>query len=285
MVFEKLNMNLFRKSRSRTPSFEIPKLCFSKEKRSTSVDERKRKTLDVPPLEQRERSSSFDSTSLNDTETIQFLSVPKHHNGPRCHSYDTSLPWTGSSEENMSDKESSNSSLKVPKYQRRRSSLEIPKLCIHCVHNEAMHEEAQNYQNKFYLEDEADIFSSSTSYSDSSELTTSDDSLWSYSDDEGNESDCEEEDDQIECKNGELRLYRDVVTLTVPVVKQQRSSSMDACFVRVPENNGDHVIRQCSMDVPYLEVPKTGRSSSVDVSLPTDEDSHYKAYTSPTGSP
>ena len=40
--------------------------------------------------------------------------------------------------------------------------------------------------------------------------------------------------------------------------------------------------RRASLDVDMLDIPKQPRSSSVEVSLPTEESSHYKAITSPS---
>ena len=192
-------MNLFKKARSRSPSFDIPKLCLSRQKRTSEVppatstvsldsvdqtvvpgtctgkymdsggasaypeteatvinnrpskgklkeaDRAHRKTsiqnpdtsgptLAVPYIP-RIRSSSFDTSTLHHEEqdSDNTLVVPESQ---RSKSFDAS--YSGSSEENTSDKDTSSSIfLALPKYYRRRS-LEIPKLCIHCVHLEAL---------------------------------------------------------------------------------------------------------------------------------------------------
>lgn len=69
--------------------------------------------------------------------------------------------------------------------------------------------------------------------------------------------------------------YTNAVTLQVPVLKQHRSSSMDATYSTVPSDD----MRRSSWGEERLDVPKQNRSSSIDVNLPTEEDSTYHAVT------
>ncbi|KAJ8315484.1 hypothetical protein KUTeg_007634 [Tegillarca granosa] len=338
-------MNIFKKSkRCGSPSFGLPKLCLPRQKKNVSAEDLTCKTLDVPF--ERGRSSSFDSSSLHSDQGI-LLEVPK--TGRRCLSFDSSTapvssPWSASSEEScVSDKEETSGtrrsySLKWPKY--RRPSVEIPKLCIHCLHMEAISNEKKEKENKkeengktsFYIvtNDEDVPFSSSTSYS-SSEESLSDSFSWSDfsddsdDDDDGNESDCEE-DEEVNEKNGKHEfsqkesqksptnsnvsfektdlsksspkgdsMYTNAVTLAVPVIKQHRSSSLDASMLQssqvptlvVPTTSSGQrslVQRQQSFEEDASDVQKQIRSSSVDVTLPTEEEIHYKAITNSTGS-
>lgn len=334
-------MNIFKKSkRCGSPSFGIPKLCLPRQKKNVSAEDLSCKTLDVPF--ERGRSSSFDSSSLHSDQGI-LLEVPK--TGRRCLSFDSSTAavsshWSASSEEScVSDKEETTGtrrsySLKWPKY--RRPSVEIPKLCIHCLHMEAIlnekkekeKEKEEKSKTSFYIvtNDDDVPFSSSTSYS-SSEESLSDSFSWSdYSDDsdddDGNESDCEDDEEINEKdrknKNGSQKsvtncnsscekpdlpksnskgdsMYTNAVTLEVPVIKQHRSSSLDASMLQssqVPTlvvsstSSGQRslVQRQQSFEEDAADVQKQIRSSSVDVTLPTEEESHYKAITHSPGS-
>ena len=345
---------IFKKSRSISPSFEIPKICLPRQKKNvdeTDGCEEIKSTLSVPG-ENRQRSSSFDSSSLTQESLANdLLKVPKKH-GRRCHSFDSASTLqisAGSPEDNKCESPtspSSNKSLKVPKSPRRRSSLDIPRLCIHCIHLEAKAKETKEreealliYQSNAdeVMDDYSDGFSftSSTSYTSTSLDSLSDPSGFYYlddSEDEGNESDCEDDDDYhqhavaVPCssKNDSLDLappcdiikedflsglnirhmdskddsdedidddiddpddaddedYVNVVTLAVPVLKQ-RSSSMDACFLKSSDKGtlGERKIqRQKSFENDdLLDVPMQVRSSSVDVNLPTEEEKRYKA--------
>lgn len=350
---------IFKKSRSVSPSFEIPKICLPRQ--SECVDDgydlEVNKTLKVP-TESRGRSSSFDSSSLRqDSFTKECLSVPSKQ-GRRCHSFDSACSLqinSATSEESLPDGASSptNWSLKVPKYQGKRASLDLPKLCIHCIHMEAKAQESHEREQalKIYqagpLEDSDGLsFTSSTSYTSTTPDSMSDPSGFYYlsdSEDEGNESDCEDnneyqdlkdtpdsvsskkkfgfrsnscsdcneksrildflnghnlphidskddedyddvdedEDSDDEDENDDDEDYINAVTLTVPTIKQQRSSSMDACFLKT--NDGGQKIqkqvqRQKSFDNgDMLDVPMQTRSSSVDVNLPTEQQNCYVA--------
>lgn len=340
-------MNIFRKARSGSPSLEVPKICLPRQKRQTSVDEPKDlKCLEVP-LEQRGRSSSFDSSTLHKEKDS--LAVPKP--GRRCQSFDScneatgDRSWSTSSDENLSDstKESRRGSFKLSRYRKHRPSVEIPKLCVHCVYIESAQQDSLEEQSKdssrkfcgkFYLGNEMDdnLFSSSGSFS-SSEEDFSDSSYESETDDE-EVVNCEKLDDKpnsgdgfsssgqkqcnhissnnkienlsfadddyievnpllndssVDCPNdGNGGDYTNALTLHVPVVKQQRSTSFDGCLCKGsnPDNasnsNRPMVMRQASFDEDFIDSSKQIRSSSVDVNLPTEEESRYKAIqTSP----
>ncbi|XP_050392923.1 diacylglycerol kinase zeta isoform X2 [Patella vulgata] len=270
-------MNIFKKSRSRSPSFEIPKLCFplQKQKRSTSVDcpGPKETKLQVP-FENRGRSSSFDASSLQQN-SLDLLQVPF----PGDHSIDNST-WSASSDENISDKEYGKN-LKLPKYQKRRSSLDIPRLCMHCLHLETIAQE-----NKIRDENNADKpnvqFGRSRSFSDCSSTDLSDLEDTQSSDGESDK----DFDPPIIIRphspspspsKSSGKDYKNVVTLHVPVVKQ-RSSSVDAAYMAIPIPSPEKH-RKGSLDDRRLDVPKQMRSSSVDVAFPTEDDASYKAIT------
>lgn len=348
---------IFKKSRSVSPSFEIPKICLPRQ--SECIDDGYEievdKTLKVPS-ESRARSSSFDSSSLRQGSlTSELLNVPTKQ-GRRCHSFDSACTLQMSqatSEESLPESPSSRWSLRVPRYQGRRSSLDIPKLCIHCMHLEAKAQESiereealKIYQHASVPGEDSDGFSftSSTSYTSTTQDSLSDPSGFYYltdSEDEGNESDCEdsfdspdgkstlhtassdtfpnvfhsssssispekrsildflnghnlphidskdEEDlddlvddlsDEEEDNDEDDEDYINVVTLAVPNIKQQRSSSMDACFMKEGSPGNKQVQRQKSFDNgDMLDVPMQIRSSSVDVNLPTEQESYYVA--------
>ncbi|KAK7497168.1 hypothetical protein BaRGS_00011462 [Batillaria attramentaria] len=279
-------MNVFKKSRSRSPSFEIPKLCLPRQKRSTSVDSSTvpMASLDVPLENNRMRSSSFDSSSLRDVN-IDLLQVPinKVGGGHRSHSFDSATAWSPmSSDDNFSDKENSNS-LKIPKYQKRRASYELPKICMHCVHLEALeHEREQNRQRStlFYLGDSSPKEGSDdSSISDESDLESEE---YDSSDSEGSKS-CSEiaiietltsrsntASPPRSSKDTSLsNSYTDVVTLAVPVMKP-RSSSLDAGITRKPPESP----RKASLDERTLHKAhqQQMRSQSVDVPAPPGKD-------------
>ena len=295
---------IFKKSRSVSPSFEIPKICLPRQKKSIedALDNEKEppSTLKVPNAETRIRSSSFDSSTLKQDS----LEVPNKQ-GRRCHSFDSACADQmshGSSEESIGDsKESIFVNFKVPNFSKRKSSFEIPRLCIHCIHMETKAKEMRSSQNfvdrsyprQFLFEDDfdSDEFSntSSTSYTTTSSESLSDQGDFYYltnSEDEGNESDCEEDFDDNDKDNDAIprlehfdskedEAYVNAVTLAVPVIKQHRSSSMDERILKGPECQ---IQRQASFDEGcLLDVPIQVRSSSVDVNLPTEQEASYKA--------
>ena len=348
---------IFKKSRSVSPSFEIPKICLPRQSEciDDGYDLEVSKLLKVPN-ESRGRSSSFDSSSLRQDFTKELLNVPTKQ-GRRCHSFDSACTLQMSpatSEESISDTSPSNWSLRVPQYKGRRSSLDIPKLCIHCMHMEAKAQESIDreeamkvYQPVTFGDEDSDgySFTSSTSYTSTTQDSLSDPSGFYYlndSEDEGNESDCEDSFDSPDCKvthtttpcenfqnvfhsnsssispekrsildflnghnlphidskdeedlddlvdelsddedeNDDDEDYINAVTLTVPNIKQQRSSSMDACFMKdlKTASGSKQVQRQKSFDNgDMLDVPLQIRSSSVDVNLPTEQESCYVA--------
>ena len=263
-------MNIFKKSRSRSPSFEIPKLCLPKQKRSTSIDSSTANvSLDVP-LENRGRSSSFDSSSLRDVN-IDFLQVPTRGRGGghRSHSFDTAAPWSPvSPDDNSSDKENSNN-LKIPKYQKRRASLDIPRICMHCLHLEALEQEREKAKKHalFYLGE------TRNSSPDSSLSDSEFDSDGSYSSDsEGSSFGAEVEiietlqasPEHSSKDSSRTNSYTDVVTLAVPVMKQ-RSSSMDAGYITKPPESP----RKASLDERTLHKSHAQiRSKSLDTCAP-----------------
>ena len=298
---------IFKKSRSVSPSFEIPKICLPRQKKSIedALDNEKElpSTLKVPSAEPRIRSSSFDSSTLKQDS----LEVPNKQ-GRRCHSFDSACAEQishGSSEESICDsKESIFVNFKVPNF-KRKSSFEIPRLCIHCIHMETKAKEMCNSQNsvdrsyprQFLFEDDfdrsSDDFSnsSSTSYTTTSSESLSDQGDFYYltnSEDEGNESDCDDDydDNDNDKHNNEIprlehfdskedEMYVNAVTLAVPVIKQHRSSSMDERILKGPECQ---IQRQASFDEGcLLDVPIQVRSSSVDVNLPTEQETSYRA--------
>ncbi|KAK3583872.1 hypothetical protein CHS0354_033643 [Potamilus streckersoni] len=327
---------IFKKSRSISPSFEIPKICLPHQKKSidhtttSSHSDDQSQCLHVPN-ELRMRSSSFDASSLH-FQSDQ-LNVPKQ--GRRCHSFDSSCSIQlspGSSDENVSDRKTGCNS-KLSKYSRLNTSLDIPKLCIHCVHTEAKAKELEAELNIFcniynkntgtYSDDVS--LNSSTSYTSSSSESLSTDQTHFYylsdGDDKGNES-CNPERDEECVTNDRQKLtspsfschsrssatsfqrqisieletdsreseksaidkgtdvYTNVLTLEVPIIKQYRSSSLDACYLKVPDvgkGAGSSIRRQASFEIDVVDAPIQVRSSSVDVTLPTEQDARYKA--------
>ncbi|WAR07447.1 hypothetical protein MAR_017405, partial [Mya arenaria] len=275
---------IFKKSRSVSPSFEIPKICLPRQAEciDDGYDIELNKGLKVPQ-ESRGRSTSFDSSSLQrqNTLTKKTLEVPGK-NSRRCHSLDSTCTYQMSpstSDESISDSRvsggTSNFSLKVPKFQGRRSSLDIPKLCIHCVHMEAKAQENREReeallvynQDRNNAEDSDNIsFTSSTSYTSSLADSLSDPSGFYYlsdSEDEGNESDCEDNLDSPNFRNNTNSESFDSYhgTTTKPGKSSHKQVQRQKSF-----DNGDN-----------LPVPMQIRSSSVDVNLPTEQDSRYKA--------
>ncbi|XP_072941929.1 eye-specific diacylglycerol kinase isoform X2 [Epargyreus clarus] len=64
------------------------------------------------------------------------------------------------------------------------------------------------------------------------------------------------------------------IYLAVPELKRDRAASVDSCFSKVPNSRAEEI----SGGSDYLTVPGTGlRSRSVDIVLPTAEQSRYKA--------
>ncbi|XP_064629460.1 diacylglycerol kinase zeta-like isoform X4 [Lineus longissimus] len=272
----------FKKSRATSPSFDIPKLCLPRQKRSVSIDSSGSATRSrsvspkavTPPSggsppelkkfghRSRSRSSSFDSSDLGSTNILlQVPDPPKRLTGQRSNSFDVSqFSEQTHSDDNSSDKDSRDGNLKVPKYRKRGGSLEIPKLCIHCVHTEALTSSGCS-PDSGTSNSEYDFSSTSLSDYDSSDMEDFDD-----------------EEIRI-TSNANLKASSNsdvnVVTLVVPVVKQ-RSSSMDAAIYRTSDSEE----RRSSLDDRILDVPKQSRASSVDVQLPTAENNNsYTAIT------
>nr|XP_034334528.1 diacylglycerol kinase zeta isoform X9 [Crassostrea gigas] len=262
-------MHLFRRSRSRSPSFEIPKLCLSKQKH-VSIEEPSPSAsigLEVP-LEHRGRSTSFDSSSLC-SENNEFLQVPM--TGRRCHSFDSctigSRSWSAeSSDDNGSERETRSwNSLRIPRA-KRRTSMDIPKLCIHCVHMEryAEREHGGLNGNGYYNGSEEYLASSSTSYTTSSDDGSLTSDIDFYLSDESSQGDHGDKESDAEpyskdsarnksCSPDcgyprsshshspspedrkspkEDRPYTNAVTLEVPVIRQHRSTSLDGALLQ-----------------------------------------------------
>ncbi|XP_021355652.1 uncharacterized protein LOC110451796 isoform X2 [Mizuhopecten yessoensis] len=265
-------MNIFRKSRCISPSFDLPRMCLPRQKQ-TSIDDNdldEAICLEVP-VETRARSSSFDASTLH-KETQEFLEVPNP--GRRCQSFDSSSSGWGQEVEEF-EREGRRYSL-ISKYSRRRSSFEIPKLCIHCVHMEQYEEQ--------HKEDESHHTEVENGASSDEDLSLDMGSLdsWDDSDDSCGPQDKEVEDKEVE----EIMCnYTNALTLEVPIIKTFRSSSLDATILnsQAPPNEvvfksgRGTVQRQESFDEGTLEVPKQVRSSSVDISLPTEKEAHYRA--------
>ena len=367
-------MNIFKRGRSRSPaSFEVPKLCLSRQRRTLSVESGegsvetlsvrytgtppntpstpsrtphhhqqqqqekqqveqvppkspkaprspknvpkspKGKTkivkqknviaapsLEVPDANPRIRSSSFDTSSfeherVGDDDEDNMLQVPSTNR--RSRSFDATYNGGSTSDEGASsDRETSgySSFLSIPKYYRRRS-MEIPKICIHCVHMEALSEMGSSQEtsptspggSRFDLNKCGVAKDYWSSDSDTDDITD-DDSFGS------NErfipitlsvtpTDSEEaiviSSTMVgnSCGDTIPTPHLNTTTLEVPHVKP-RSASMDASYLQP----GVFDDRRASLDVDMLDIPKQPRSSSVEVSLPTEESSHYKAITSPS---
>ncbi len=254
-------------------------------------------SLEVPDIGIRGRSSSFDTSSLDHEKEVDeenMLRIPEANR--RSRSFDASYSGGSTSDDGASDNEKpSMSFLSIPKYYRRRS-LEIPKICIHCVHIEALAEAESSRENspttligghKFDLDKSVIDNDYWTSDSGSEEDETDDESCGSSGGGERyipitlSVTPTDSEEAIIISSTmvaGNKPTYAMNNTLEVPLVKQ-RSSSMDAAYLQ-PGIMDD---RRASLDVDMmLDVPKQPRSSSVEVSLPTPDEAHYKAIRSPS---
>ena len=317
---------IFKKARGKSPAREAAKARLPRQSALESQDSMDVVTLQVPTLP-RIRSSSFDSSSLHqlemsDNEGGHTLQVPENPTKTRRKKSFQFYGGSGStSDEYGSDKEQVTNLLDVPKYFRRRS-LEIPRLCIHCVHLEALSASSSQEPSptspgeEFGLTDGpvyGFIYSSSEDDDDSSGEGEGEEEEGDSGDEASNptlppvrslpkeafaygstEIKCYiEESENGEGEEGKTestphRSRREslfingesidegnaVITLKVPMLKP-RSSSLDAGY-RNLHGAGDE--RRASMDTDLLDVPITQRSSSVDVSLPTETDT-YKAMT------
>ena len=362
-------MKIFRRARSRSPS--IPRLCLPKDQASQnqvdnevslasrssslSTDGEQERSMSfeastlVVPVHPRGRSSSFDASSLRRSNQDNKLQVPTY----------PSVDGSTSEEEcNATSKEKF--SLKVPglqKYYRRRS-LDIPKICIHCVHLESLSSREQSpispqMNKKFAYKD----FFSSDSDNNHSDLSSGDES--------GTTSETGEDDDENEegymspantdndnhCKKNTFAQYKTVKQFAMSAessrlgitrqfstwgqeeegtltpqgalchgVGKKSNNTIDSPFGKLFESSPNYksqdkldkadeedsvktVVtlevplvkpRSSSVDVTYLS-PKysadnqsgllkplnshSPKSSSIDVSLPTDESNCYKAIT------
>lgn len=256
-------------------------------------------SLEVPDANARIRSSSFDTSSLghgDEDDEDNTLQVPTASR--RSRSFDANYAGASTSDEGASsDREASSSFLGIPKYYRRRST-EIPKLCIHCVHLEALSEMGSSQEtsptslsgsafelDKYPDKGEKDYWSSESETEDDSDdesfgsgekfipitlsvtPTDSDEAIVISSTVVGEKT----------SMSHSAAAMGAGTSLQVPHVKP-RSASMDASYLQ-PGTMDD---RRASLDVDMLDTPKQPRSSSVEVSLPTEESSCYRAITSPS---
>ena len=269
-------LSFFKKSRSGSPSLEVPKLSLLRQKRSTSIDSSSgpgssSRSVSVSPVESpvracRSRSSSFDSSDLAYVNACN-LEVPdtsvRISAGRRSHSFDISSTRSPHS----SDDDGGGASPK-PRSRRRGGSMDIPKLCIHCVHVEALSNTGCS-PDSGTSNSEFDLSSTASSISDDEEFSD---------DDDDDDTEYREESVEVRFNSDKSLDGRDdspvVITLQVPVVKH-RSSSMDATVFR----NSALDDRRSSLDETFSDIPVQPRSSSVDVHLPTEENKAYKAVT------
>ncbi|CAH1798910.1 unnamed protein product, partial [Owenia fusiformis] len=249
-------MPFFKRKRNSSPNWAIPKLCLPANQagpnghkpRSVSVDSTApsdenngsgSSSLEIPDTPTRGRSSSFDTSELT-------LQVPNIN--PRSKSLDSSsnekqLPYpnitaSGSSDENLSDRETVNNNnfLKLPRYQRKRTSLEIPKLCVHCVHIEALAQEAEESSSSPAL---SPTVQRRIDYA----IKGSTKNGWYLSDDSDTSSDSSEDSSSLECSDGNegsscspklspspASASGSLNNLVVPSAERHRSSSMDSHF-------------------------------------------------------
>ena len=246
-------------------------------------------SLAVPTGGARIRSSSFDTSTLRHGESDNTLKVPTHSR--RSASFDAAYNSGGStSEDCTSDREAPPSStfLGLPKYYRRRP-LEIPRLCIHCLHLEAMSSAegspASEASDTFRYDHQVSFVAGSQSSGSEWEGDSGDDD-----EDRNTPRDIllsrtkgitlcvtpSDSDDALVPIDPSLieqaNLDEGVITLQVPILKP-RSSSLDAGYLQPGSED-----RRASLD--FLQIPKQPRSTSVDVNLPTEESGHYQAYTS-----
>ncbi|CAI9735816.1 diacylglycerol kinase zeta-like isoform X6 [Octopus vulgaris] len=296
-------MNRLKKNCNFSLSFEVPKLCISRQEAAAKDDANK--SLLQLPSEARVRSSSFDTSSLPNKDNQEFLKVP--NTGRRSNSFDVTANIAISSDEGISDQET-NSGKKLLKW--RRASYEIPKLCIHCIHLETLSNQELDTVLSDKTSQQLDLLTSDYP----GVFTSSCESLYSSSSDLPADSDYSDKDDNSECSISALSLlethspdniqdspslssppllikspnelrpsndnqleeisYINVLTLEVPTVKSQRSSSVDTGCLQVSPSDS---WKSSLSGNEFLEVPVQPRSSSIDVRLPTEEDKHYVA--------
>ncbi|GAB1605773.1 diacylglycerol kinase zeta-like [Argonauta hians] len=301
-------MNRLKKNCNFSLSFDVPKLCISRQEAGNKDEATK--SLLQPPSETRVRSSSFDTSSLHNKDNQEFLTVP--NTGRRSNSFDVTANIAISSDEGISDQESY-PSRKLLKW--RRASYEIPKLCIHCIHLETLlNQELEPVPGDKSSSRPLDLLTSDYHHG---VITSSCESLYSSSSDLPADSDySDDKDDHSECSISALSLvdthspdriqdtpspssppllikspgeltpsspvknqlegisYINVLTLEVPTVKSQRSSSVDTGCLQVSPSDS---WKSSLSGTEFLEVPVQPRSSSIDVRLPTEEDKHYVA--------
>ena len=290
-------MNIFKRARGRAGSKDIPKLCVSDSDVVDAV------SLAVP-IAQRGRSSSFDASSLlRDADNCEDITL----NVPAQDAASTS-------DDNAPSEKECSRMLRIPKYYRRRS-LEIPKICIHCVHLESL-----SSQETTPTSPAERRFSLNFGYGSSSD---SDDEA---EDDEDEYEDDNSVDEEMEtrrrdsCPTNQLPESFSMDAMPQPATSKRRSCTMslaqklaaifgagsstpsDCDSQRDEDTAGSTMLqvpllkpRSSSMDAAYLvlpsptedrrssldddllNVPVQHRSSSVDVNLPTESIAQYKA--------
>ena len=273
-------MHLFRKkARSPSPSIEVPRLCLPRQKATTEApsDDEDSMTqtttmmtahLNVPSGA-RIRSSSFDSSSLNENKGST-LQLPI--SSQRSKSLDSSCVAGSTSEETASDRDST-SSLRIPvmsRYYRRRST-DIPRLCIHCVHIESLSSQEPSPASS---DGEFSTFSCGDSTADLSlSLDSGDDDIELDNDSDSSPIQSCASSDGADCADHGT----DLLTLAVPLGKLRASSFDSSCISDSPVLQAIAQERRGSLDMLDVPVSPHARSSSVDVNLPTCTSNHYHA--------
>ena len=279
---------MFKKPRSR--SVELARLCLPRlirDKRSSSVDSSAGQSPSHQHQHQQPRSSSLDidrfhdvsrtlcdvSTSSRDVQgmpdiSTDLLQVPAKGGrraegggggrggegcGHRSHSFDTTSPWSlASSDDNSSDRETCGGQ------QGRRASLDIPPLCMHCLHLQTrpqpQDKAAPTPTPTFYLGDD----SRSSSDSDSDHQSVSPSRSGISDTEQGPNPGPSPRSGQASPSSDSPTpppawSYRDVVTLTVPAMKPRSSSVDSGCVSKPPPESP----RKASLDERVLHKATT----------------------------
>ncbi|CAG5120052.1 unnamed protein product, partial [Candidula unifasciata] len=292
-------MNLFKKSNhhpssrnrpSSPSSFEIPRLCLTRQKRSSSVDssEATLESVEIASPDTSTKASSSDSStprqhdfegssdhlkvpvsSTIDGTPGQLGSVTVHAN-KRSNSFDNATQYVVNlSDDNSSDKEcGSGHNLAVPKRQLRRASWEIPKICLHCLHIETLANEqrikASSEPTFIFGEDRAREPSptSSSGFANSS----SDNEDFSVSDSEiGDAQQCRGSFYEDVTNEGDLKLIVPVVRVLTHLSNTDNDNLEELSCVIDDSRTGN---RMSYTDVVSLAVPVVKpRSTSLDATL------------------
>lgn len=279
-MFKKSNQHSSSRNRSSSPlSFEIPKLCLTRQKRSSSIDssEPTLESLDIASPEGSTRATSFDSSAMGQQEFVGFsehLQVPISSavdetlgglesvsviGNRRSNSFDNATHYAVNlSDDNSSDKEGgSGHNLAVPKRQLRRASWEIPKICLHCLHMETLASEQQNSvssEPRFFL-GEKDLSSTSLSgWGSSSSTCGSDYEDHCLSDSEiSNAVKSRELFDRQVNNEGDLSLIIPVVKILTHVSSSNNESLENLSGVVTPDRLTVDATRTDDL-IPYTDV-------------------------------